>query len=66
MVERVRVALSFRHRDDRRNVAALASHLGVSREDADWIYRRSREVGYPTALTEFEASVDGRHHDSGR
>ena len=55
---RVRAALSLRRRDERRHVAALASHLRVSRADAEWIYRRSRAVGYPTAMTEFAKARD--------
>ena len=40
---------------ERRNAGALAAHLRVSREDASWILRRSREVGYPQAVAEFES-----------
>ncbi len=40
---------------ERRNVAALARQLRIGRRDAEWIVRRSRQVGYPQARTEFEA-----------
>ena len=63
MVERLRVAVSLRDRDDRRNVAALGSHLAMSTGDAERIYRRSREVGYPTAMTEYEAQQYSEAHD---
>jgi len=39
---------------DRANIRALAAHLGVGEADAAWIYTRSREVGFPTALADFE------------
>ncbi len=39
---------------ERRNAAALARQLGIGRRDAAWIVRRSRQVGYPQARSEFE------------
>jgi hypothetical protein len=39
---------------DRPNIRALAAHLDIDEADAAWIYTRSRKVGYPVALAEFE------------
>ena len=54
LVDRLRVMLSPSARTDRRNVHSLAVKLGISFEDAEWIYRRSREVGHGTAMLEWE------------
>lgn len=51
-LDRIRRMLSPRVRRDRQNVRALAAHLQVPESLADRLYRRSREVGYPTALEE--------------
>jgi len=55
LIERVRALIPNRADDDRRNIAALAHRLGVSRTDAAWIYRRSHDVGFGAAMTEYEA-----------
>ncbi len=55
LFSRIRQALSLRDLVERRNITALAARLGISRADAAWIVRRSREVGYPQARTEFDA-----------
>ena len=52
---------AFRHletSDDARNIASLARQLGVPAGDAAWIYRRSREVGFGAAMTEYHLRTD--------
>lgn len=61
VARRVARIVTFRERDDRRNIASLADHLGICRDDAEWLYGRSREVGYPTALAELERRSDSVH-----
>jgi hypothetical protein len=56
--------VTLRDRDDRRNIAALAVHLGVCPDDAARLYRRSREVGYPTAFGEFQEAGGARRADA--
>ena len=51
---RVREGISPWARRDRSNAHALAVRLGVDDADGAWIYRRSREVGYPAALAAYE------------
>jgi hypothetical protein len=65
VIGRVRAAVSLQRREERRNVDALATHLGIPYDDAAWIYRRSRQVGYPTAMTEFAVVRDDRDGLSG-
>ena len=60
VIERVRAFLSPTARADRRNIASLASQLGCSREDAAWVYRRSREVGHGAAMLEWEEKCRDR------
>jgi hypothetical protein len=50
----VRTTLATIVHRDRPNIRALAAHLDVDEADAAWIYTRSRKVGYPTALAEFQ------------
>ena len=51
---RLRAVLSPSGRDDKRNIDSLAAKLGCSREDAEWVYGRSREVGHGAAMLEWE------------
>lgn len=54
IADRVRAILSPAARADRRNIESLARQLGASAEDAEWVYRRSREVGHGAAMLEWE------------
>lgn len=56
--ERLRRLLSPAARADERNITSLAERLCLPREDASWIYRRSREVGFGAAMSEYEARRD--------
>jgi hypothetical protein len=61
LTSRLLDAVLPRRRDDRRNIEALAARLGASTDDAEWVYRRSRAVGYGAAMLEYEARCrDGR------
>jgi len=55
LAARLRSFLSPAARTDRRNIHSLAVQLGASVEDAEWVYRRSREVGHGAAMLEWEA-----------
>lgn len=50
--QRLHQFLSPAARADRRNIASLAMQLGVPCDEAEAIYRRSREVGFGAAMTE--------------
>jgi hypothetical protein len=54
LADRLRAVLSPSARDDKRNIDSLATKLGCSRDDAEWVYGRSREVGHGAAMIEWE------------
>lgn len=60
ILRRAWLAVSPAARADRRNTAALAEHLCLPANEAALVYRRSREVGFPTALTELEARTSAQ------
>ena len=61
---RVRAAVWPPALRDRRNIRALASHLGIDDADAAWLYSRSREVGYPSALADYREWCRERSQES--
>ena len=54
LVDRLRAILSPSSRADERNIDSLAVKLGASRDDAEWVYRRSHEVGFGAAMLEWD------------
>lgn len=58
LLQRAWLAVSPVARTDRRNIAALASHLCLPADQAGSLYRRSRDVGFPTAIAEHLARAD--------
>jgi hypothetical protein len=59
LLERIRAILHLDGGDDRRNIASLARQLDVPPDDAAWIYRRSREVGFGAAKSEYDLRAGG-------
>lgn len=65
LIQRAWRAVSPAARADRLNIAALAQRLCLPEAEAAALYRRSREVGFPAALTEREAvPVDGPRREA--